>query len=96
MHLLTNRFHVPVRLYSNRSQLTSKSCKNKKVAREAIGEFMSLIFLLHFDVLCDLLLSRRMKRWNVSVLYKKKQTPTAFLSQNLSQLLESQPLPTLH
>ena len=28
---LTNRFHVAVRLFSNRSQMTSKCGKNKKV-----------------------------------------------------------------
>ena len=32
---LTNRFHVGVRLFSNRSQRTSKSGKNKKMAHEA-------------------------------------------------------------
>ena len=36
--LLTNRFHVAVRLFSNRSQMTSKCGKNKKVAHEAIAE----------------------------------------------------------
>ena len=35
---LTNRFHVAVRLFSNRSQMTSKCCKNKKVAHEAVAE----------------------------------------------------------
>ena len=30
---LTNRFHVAVRLFSNRSQMTSKCGKNKKVTR---------------------------------------------------------------
>ena len=35
MVYLTNRFHVAVRLFSNRSQLTSKCGKNKKVAHEA-------------------------------------------------------------
>ena len=34
----TNRFHVAVRLFSNRSQMTSKCGKNKKVAHEAIPE----------------------------------------------------------
>ena len=34
----TNRFHVAVRLFSNRSQMTSKCGKNKKVAHEAIAE----------------------------------------------------------
>ena len=32
---LTNRFHGVVRLFSNRSQMTSKCGKNKKVAHEA-------------------------------------------------------------
>ena len=35
---LTNTFHVAVRLFSNRSQITSKCGKNKKVAHEAIAE----------------------------------------------------------
>ena len=35
---LTNRFHVAVRLFSNRSQMTSKCGKIKKVAHEAIAE----------------------------------------------------------
>ena len=35
---LTNRFHIAVRLFSNRSQMTSKCGKNKKVAHEAIAE----------------------------------------------------------
>ena len=35
---LTNRFHAAVRLFSNRSQMTSKCGKNKKVAHEAIAE----------------------------------------------------------
>ena len=36
--LLTNRFHVAVRLFSNRSQMTSKCGKNQKVAKEPLGE----------------------------------------------------------
>ena len=39
----TNRFQVAVRLFSNRSQMTSKCGKNKKVAHEA-----SLMFLPHY------------------------------------------------
>jgi len=35
---LTNIFHVAVRLFSNRSQMTSKCGKNKKVAHEAIAQ----------------------------------------------------------
>ena len=38
LHLyLTNRFHVAVHLFSNRSQMTSKCGKNKKVAHKAIA-----------------------------------------------------------
>ena len=38
---LTNRLHVAVLLFSNRSQLTSKGGKNKKVAHEAIAEWVT-------------------------------------------------------
>ena len=68
---LTNRFHVAVRLFSNRSQMKSKCGKNKKVAHEAQPS-VSLMFLPHFDVLCDLLLNRRTATWNLFVLYNKK------------------------
>ena len=36
--LFNNNFHVSVRLISNRSQMTSKCGKNKKVAHEATAE----------------------------------------------------------
>ena len=68
---LTNRFHVAVRLFSNRSEMTSKCGKNKKVAHEAQPS-VSLMFLSHFDVLCDLLLNRRTATWNLFVLYNEK------------------------
>ena len=38
LYLLSNRFHVAVRLFCNRSQMTSKCGKNKKVAHEAIAK----------------------------------------------------------
>ena len=68
---LTNRFHAAVRLFINRSQMTSKCGKNKKVAHEAQPS-VSLMFLPHFDVLCDLLLNRRTATWNLFVLYNKE------------------------
>ena len=68
---LTNRFHLAVRLFSNRSQMTSKCGKNKKVAHEAQPN-VSLMFLPHFDVICDLLMNRRTASWNLFVLYNKK------------------------
>ena len=35
---LTNRFHFAVRLFSYRSQMTSKCSKNRKVAHEPLGK----------------------------------------------------------
>ena len=67
----TNRFQVAVCLFSNRSQMTSKCGKNKKVAHEAQPS-VSLMFLPHFDVLCNLLLNRRTATWNLFVLYNKE------------------------
>ena len=68
---LTNRFQVAVRLFINRSQMTSKCGKNKKAAHEAQPS-VSLMFLPHFDVLCDLLLNRCTATWNLFVLYNKE------------------------
>ena len=51
---LINRFHVAVRLFSNRSQMTSKCGKNKKVAHEAqprmatgVSELISHLTCVH-------------------------------------------------
>ena len=54
---LTNRFHVAVCLFSNRSRMTSNCGKNEIVAREAYPG-VSLMFLPHFDVFWDLLLNQ--------------------------------------
>ena len=50
---LTNRFHIAMRLFSNRSQMTSKCGKNNEVARNPQVS-VSQTFLPHFDVLWDL------------------------------------------
>ena len=42
---LTNSFHVAVRLFSNRSQMTSKCGKNKKVAHVTHGNMESFCFV---------------------------------------------------
>ena len=67
-------FHVAVRLFSNRSQMTSKCGKNKKLAHEAQPS-VSLIFLPHFDVFSDLLLNRHTATWNLFlfVLYNEQK-----------------------
>ena len=52
--------------------MTSKcGTENKKVAHEAQPS-VSLMFLPHFDVLCDLLLNGRTATWKLLVLYNKK------------------------
>ena len=68
---LTNRFQVAMRLFSNRSPMMSKCGKNKNVAHK-VQPSVSLMFVLHFDVLCDLLLNRRTATWNLFVLYNKE------------------------
>ena len=64
----TNRFHVAVRLFSNRSQRTSKCGKN---ISDTLGcaSCATFLFLPHFDVICDLLLNRRTATWNLFVKY---------------------------
>ena len=49
----TNRFHVAVRLFSNRSQKTSIVVRTS-VAHSAIASFATFLFLPHFDVICYL------------------------------------------
>ena len=80
---LTNRFHVAVRLFSNRSQMTSKCRKNKEVAHGPKAS-VSLLFLPHFDVLCDLLLNRPTATWNLFVLYndQKRKRPIHIPASN--------------
>ena len=58
----TNRFQVAVRLFSNRSQRTSKYGKNISCASCA-----TFLFLPHFDVIFDLLLNRPTATWNLFV-----------------------------
>ena len=85
-----------MRLFSNRSQMMSKCGKNKKVAHKAQPS-VSLMFLPHFDVLCDLLLNRRTATWNLFVLYNKElkkkvlmMTSSICLSSNRSHVRTNQ------
>ena len=50
LYLLSNRFHVAVRLFSNRSQMTSKCGKNKKVAHEAIAKCVTDVCECHWPL----------------------------------------------
>ena len=54
------------------SQMTSKCGKNKDVAHEPQVS-VSLMFLLHFGVLCDLLLNIPTATWNLFVLYNEQK-----------------------
>ena len=63
----TNRFHVAVCLFSNRSQRTSKCGEN-------ISDKTSW-FSTHFDVICDLLLNRRTATWNLFVKLNSNMSP---------------------
>ena len=60
----TNRFQVTVRLFSNRSQRTSK-CGQKISDTLGCALCATFLFLQHFDVICDLLLNRRTATWNL-------------------------------
>ena len=62
--------------------MTSKCGKNKKVAREAQSS-VSLMFLLHFDVLCDLLLNKSMATWNLFVLYNKELKKVLMMTSSI-------------
>ena len=64
--LLMNRFHVAVHLFNKRPQMMSKCSKNKKVVHEA-QESVSVMFLLHFDLFCNLLLYSSTETWNLFV-----------------------------
>ena len=79
---LTNRFQVAARLFSNRSQMTSKRGKNKKVAHKAQPS-VSLTFLPHFNVLRDLLLNRRTATWNLFVLYNKELEKVLMMTSSI-------------
>ena len=65
------RFQVAMCLFSNRSQMMSKCGKNKKKWHMRCSQ-VSLMFLPHFDILCDLLLNRHTATWNLFVLYNKE------------------------
>ena len=74
---LTNRFHVVMPLFRNRSQMRPKCGKSKKVVHETIAECLT-DFLPHFDILCDLLLNRCTTTWNLFVLRNKETNYHSF------------------
>ena len=71
--------------------MTSKCGKNKKVVEHEAQPSVSLMFLPHFDVLCDLLLNRRSATWNLIVLYNKelKHTKKSLFILNFATLTDT-------
>ena len=72
---------------------TSKCSKNKEVAHEPQAS-VSLMFLPHFDVICDLLLNRPAATWNLFVFYndqkrKKTNTHTCLVPNDCSRICAS-------
>ena len=70
-----------MRLFSNRSQRTSKCGMN---ISDTLGcaSCATFLFLPHFDVICDLLLNRRTATWNLFV--KCTPVPLTVPSYNVS------------
>ena len=64
----TNRFQVAMRLFSNRSQRTSKCGKNVSDTLSC-ASCATFLYLPHFDVLCHLLLNRCTATWNLFIKY---------------------------
>ena len=87
----TNRFHVAVRLFSNRSQRTSKCGKN---ISDTLGcpSCATFLFLPHFDVICDLLLNRRTATWNLFVKCEKLVKELKYSYRILPLNFETMPL----
>ena len=62
--------------------MMSKCGKNKKVAHKAQPS-VSLMFLPHFDILCDLLLNRHTATWNLFVLYNKELKKVSMMTSSM-------------
>ena len=67
--------------------MLSKSGKNKKVTREPQVS-VSLMFLPHFDVFCDLLLNRPMAAWNLFVSYNVQTRKSDIYLPRVARLFE--------
>ena len=74
-----------MRLFSNRSQKTSKCGKNSRT-HSAIASSATFLFLPHFDVICDLLLNRRTATWNLFVNYQMANDFGKFFAQKIADI----------
>ena len=94
---LTDRFHIAVHLSTNRSQMTSKCGKFKKVAREAIAECVTDVLTTFWRPLWSVTGQMHLNMESICfIMIITKQTTTnktfQFISKSFS---ESRPLPTL-
>ena len=67
----TNRFHVAMDLFSSRSQKTI-TCDYNISDTFSFTLFTTFLFLLYFDLNCDLYLNRFMVPWNLFVNYNRE------------------------
>lgn len=65
------------------AQYSNRSKKTQKCATPGCASFASFLFLLHFDVTCDLSLNRRMVTWN---LFVKSQVRKKNMFESQSEL----------
>ena len=64
----TNRFHITMWLLSNQSQMMSELWWEWKKAHK-MQPSVTLMFIQHFDIICDVILYRSTATCNLFVLY---------------------------
>ena len=95
---LRNRFHVAMRLFSSRSQMTPKCGKNKKVAHEAVFECVTAV---SFHILTSSVIYywRDARKHGIYLFYIIKKHTTSdkvfFYFKTFQHKPEREPLPTL-
>lgn len=69
-----NRFNVTLCLFNISSEKMSKCGKNNSDSHSVIALCTTCLFLLHFDIICDLLLNSCTARWNIYLLNSQRNT----------------------
>ena len=89
---LTNRFHVAMRLFSNRSQMTS-NCNNKKVAHEAIAKCVTNILGTFWCPLWSITEQTHGNLETICFIQLKKHTTSAFYFKMFLNYSKAGPFP---
>ena len=74
---LSNRFHVDVHLFSNRSQMTSKRGKNKNVAHEALAECVTDVLPhseVNMEAICQFHITKKQTTTKIASLFQTLST----------------------